>query len=123
MLSADTALIWSCGDILAAFCARPQTTAMVDIFTWGLLVPMLEANPDPVKVAHARELFYNFFSYNTVRARALWARALVHGARTLAHSASTAFEVLRCARCGASSSHRRAGVSGVEQTVDQQPAH
>jgi hypothetical protein len=43
---------------------------MVDIFTWGLLVPMLEANPDPVKVAHARELFYNFFSYNTVRAHA-----------------------------------------------------
>jgi hypothetical protein len=59
----------------AAVRARPQTTAMVDIFTWGLLVPMLEANPDPVKVAHARELFYNFFSYNTVRAHALPARA------------------------------------------------
>lgn len=38
---------------------------MVDVLTWGLLVPMLAANPDPVKVAHAHEMFYNFFSYNT----------------------------------------------------------
>ena len=42
-----------------------QTTAMVDVLTWGLLVPMLAANPDPVKVAHAHKMFYNFFSYNT----------------------------------------------------------
>ena len=52
-------------------CVGPQTTAMVDVFTWGLLVPMLEANPDPVKVEHARQMFYNFFSYNTARPRCL----------------------------------------------------
>lgn len=40
---------------------------MVDVFTWGVLVPMLEANPDPVKVHHARLMFYNFYSYNTAR--------------------------------------------------------
>ena len=44
-----------------------QTTAMVDVLTWGLLVPMLTANPDPIKVAHAHGMFYNFFSYNTAR--------------------------------------------------------
>ena len=44
---------------------------MVDVFTWGLLVPMLDANPDPVKVEHARQMFYNFFSYNTARPRCL----------------------------------------------------
>ncbi|KAK9822472.1 hypothetical protein WJX81_006311 [Elliptochloris bilobata] len=49
------------------------TTAMVDVFTWGLLVPMLAANPDPVKVAHAHEMFYNFFSYNTHGANSLFA--------------------------------------------------
>lgn len=40
---------------------------MVDTLTWLVLVPMLRSNPDPAKVAWAEKMFFNFYSYNTVR--------------------------------------------------------
>jgi hypothetical protein len=42
---------------------------MVDSLTWTVLVPMLRSNPDPDKVKWAERMFFNFYSYNTVRSR------------------------------------------------------
>ncbi len=44
-----------------------QAVLMVDTLTWTVLVPMLRANPDPEKVKWAESMFFNFYSYNTVR--------------------------------------------------------
>lgn len=35
--------------------------------TWTVLVPMLRTNPDSEKVKWAERMFFNFYSYNTVR--------------------------------------------------------
>ncbi len=40
---------------------------MVDSLTWLVLVPMLRSNPDTEKVRWAEKMFFNFYSYNTVR--------------------------------------------------------
>ncbi len=44
-----------------------QAIMMVDSLTWLVLVPMLRSNPDPEKVRWAEKMFFNFYSYNTVR--------------------------------------------------------
>lgn len=41
----------------------PQMTFIIDSMTWFVLVPMLMANPDPVKVAEWKALLFCFSSY------------------------------------------------------------
>ena len=39
---------------------------IVDVLTWGLLWPMLKANPDPTRVEFFTNQLFNFTSYNQV---------------------------------------------------------
>ncbi len=51
-------------------CIVLQTVFIVDVLTWGLLWPMLKANPDPERVEFFSNQLFNFTSYNQVPAQA-----------------------------------------------------
>ncbi|KAL0051828.1 hypothetical protein WJX82_002729 [Trebouxia sp. C0006] len=52
--------------VVTLFHINLTTVFIVDVLTWGLLWPMLKANPDPTRVEFFTNQLFNFTSYNQV---------------------------------------------------------
>ncbi|DBA87555.1 hypothetical protein WJX77_000518 [Trebouxia sp. C0004] len=50
--------------VVTLFHINLTTVFIVDVLTWGLLWPMLKANPDPTRVEFFTNQLFNFTSYN-----------------------------------------------------------